>query len=147
MRNQSCSIRSRGSAIEDRNRKTNSTGNRPCTASPLPSRNAAKIPMQPKANDDRHRRARAAPATPGQAGLERRRRRRGRRPGRRSAWTSAERHRPGELAGDQRGAAHRRQREPVEEAGLDVARQVGCRAPSTAKSPAWMNGTASAKVR
>ena len=55
MRNQSCSISGRGSAIEDRNRNTNSTGNSPCTASPLPNRNAANTPMQPKAKLIEHR--------------------------------------------------------------------------------------------
>ena len=41
------------------------------------------------------------------------------------AWKTAERHGARELAGDQRGARHRRERQPVEEARLDVARQVG----------------------
>ena len=47
--NQSVVIRSSGSAIEERKRKTKKTGKRPCTASPEPDRSAAKMPMVPKA--------------------------------------------------------------------------------------------------
>ena len=50
-----------------------------------------------------------------------------RQPGRRqedARLQHAERHDARQLARDQRRAGHRRERQPVEEAGLDVARQV-----------------------
>ena len=50
-----------------------------------------------------------------------------------------------ELARDQRDAAHRGQREPVQEAGLDVAGEVGAGVHGREERP-WMNGTASAKA-
>ena len=47
--NQSVWIRSSGSAIEERKRKTKKTGKRLWTASPEPVRRAAKRPIVPKA--------------------------------------------------------------------------------------------------
>ena len=49
-RNQRASIRFRGIAIEEMNRKTKKTGNRLWTASPEPVRSAAKMPSAPKAS-------------------------------------------------------------------------------------------------
>src|SRR4051812_29812008 len=46
--NQSVSIRLRGSAFDDRKSSTNSSGNRPWTASPDPVRSAASAPIEPK---------------------------------------------------------------------------------------------------
>ena len=48
MRNQSTSIRSRGSEELDRNRKTKTSGKMLCTASPEPVRSATSMPSEPK---------------------------------------------------------------------------------------------------
>ena len=48
MRNQSCSISGRGSAIEDRNSATNSSGKKPWTASPVPVRRPMNAPVAAK---------------------------------------------------------------------------------------------------
>src|SRR5581483_6233918 len=47
-RNQSASIRFRGKFIEERSRNAKSSGNRPCTDSPVPVRRAMKTPTAPK---------------------------------------------------------------------------------------------------
>ena len=51
-----------------------------------------------------------------------------------------------ELAGEQRGAAHRRQLQAVEEPDLHVARELGPCVHGR-EERAWMNGTASANAR
>ena len=50
--NQSFAIRSRGSDIELRNRKTKRSGNMPCTASPEPLRSATSRPMRAEGERD-----------------------------------------------------------------------------------------------
>ena len=59
----------------------------------------------------------------------------------------AERDDAGELAQHQRDAPQRREREPVEEAGLDVARDVRARRSSAEKSAPWTKVIASANWR
>ena len=123
VRNQSISIRLRGMFIEEMNRKTNSTGKSPWTASPEPVRSAANAPSAPNAStiraarNEQHDRAGAPGRQPNadrQADGEVDER-----------LGQARDDDAAELAGQQRDRAHRRQREPVEEAGLDVAREVG----------------------
>ena len=122
VRNQSISIRFRGRFIDERKRKTKKSGNSAWIASPEPVRSARKAPIAPKPSAIRTPRKTMAktPSTPlsgadardepdGQ--VERR-------------LDQRERDHAGELAEQERGAAHRRQREAVEEAGLDVAREV-----------------------
>ena len=50
IRNQSCSIRSRGSELEDRNRNTKNSGNTPWTASPEPVRSPMNAPSDANAS-------------------------------------------------------------------------------------------------
>ena len=66
VRNQSVSIRLRGSAIEDRKRAANISGKMPCTASPEPVRSATNAPMRPKPSEISSDSAAitSAPATP-----------------------------------------------------------------------------------
>ena len=69
VRNQSCSIRSRGSAIDEKKRKTKKIGKRLCIASPVPTRSATNVPMQPNENEiDSESRIRTG--IPREAGLE-----------------------------------------------------------------------------
>ncbi len=51
MRNQSCSMRSRGKNAELRNSSTKNSGKKPCTASPVPARSATNVPKQANANE------------------------------------------------------------------------------------------------
>ena len=55
VRNQSCSIRSRGSALEDRNRSTKNSGKTPCTASPEPDRSPTNAPERGERERDQQR--------------------------------------------------------------------------------------------
>ena len=105
-------------------RKTKKTGKRLCTASPEPVRRAAKSAERAEGERDEHREARTSTSTPAgpdgefgagdQADAEVDDR-----------LHQAEHDHAAELAAEQRDPAHRRQREPVQEAGLDVAREVG----------------------
>ena len=76
---------------------------------------------------DRDQRGEARRGTRSRAGRRRSGRRRAGRPRGRSRLDEAEDDDAAELAAMQRGAAHRRQREPVQEARLDVACEVGAR--------------------
>ncbi len=102
---------------------TKNSGNRPCTASPEPVRRAPKQPSAPNAErreapeHDHHER-------PADAGVSLRA---GDQPDQdvderlqRAECLDAD-----EQPGDQRHASQRRQREPVEEAALDVLGEVG----------------------
>ena len=55
VRNHSCSISGRGSACEDRKRKTKKTGNSPCTASPEPARRPTNAPSAAQLERDQER--------------------------------------------------------------------------------------------
>ena len=55
MRNQSCSIRLRGSELEDRNRNTKKSGKTPCTASPEPVRSPTNAPTRRERERDQQR--------------------------------------------------------------------------------------------
>ena len=122
-RNQSVSIRLRGSAIEDRNSAANISGNTPCTASPEPVRSATKRADRSRSRARSAapaRRSRARPPTPAAMPRRRSRRRRGRsRPG-----SGRARRRPRAAPTQQRRRAQRRERQAVEEARLDVAGDV-----------------------
>ena len=63
-----------------------------------------------------------------------------------SSGCRPERGDPAELADDERAAVQRSQRQPVEEARLDVARKIGSGV-HVAKSAPWMNGNARKKAR
>ena len=104
-------------------RKTKKTGKSPWTASPEPVRIAAKRPSAPKASYDegvedeqyQHAERSRGEAHAGREadddvdrGLE-----------------EAERDGASELSEEQRDAPHRRQRDPVQEPGLDVSSEVG----------------------
>ena len=143
--NQSVWIRSSGSAIEERKRKTKKTGKRPWTASPEPVRRAAKRPIDAEGDGDRdreQRRSTSDAADPGgefgaggeaddQVG---------------DRLQQAEQDGAGEQAAEQGRAAQRGQRQAVEEAGLDVAGEVGAGVHHREQRPLH-EGTASAKVR
>ena len=118
VRNQSCWIRLRGSEIELKKSRTKSSGNIPCTASPEPVRIAIHMPMPPNPIEIMIE-SRKQDRDAGDAGLEVGA---GGEPDREvdGRLDQADHDQPAELAGDQRGAAHRGQREPVEEAVLDV---------------------------
>ena len=126
LRNQSVWIRSRGSAIDERKRKTKKSGKRPCTASPEPVRSAAKRPIEPKPSVIETT-SMTMTSAPGTAGCEVRRRRPGRRPGRSTACTRPSTTAPASRPLSSGRATQRGQRQAVEEAGLDVARRGRCR--------------------
>src|SRR5205809_2226114 len=108
--------------IEERKRKTKKAGKRLCTASPEPVRSAANAPSAPKPSETRIEGKEHEHAE--EAGLESH-----------ADYEAdaqiddrlhdAQRHDPAELSGEQGDAAHRRQRETVEEPGLDVAGKIG----------------------
>ena len=115
VRNQSVSIRSRGSAIDDRNSAAKKSGNTPCTASPEPLRSADEGADAAEAERDQqrqrhdHERARRRPAaipapnaTPTSRNV--------------TAWISPSTRMPASWPDHQRHAAQRREREAVEEA-------------------------------
>ncbi len=116
--NQPFSIRSRGRAIELRNRKTNSSGNAPWTASALPVRRPIVRPTAPNAIETRQR-ERDQDQRAADAGLEVGAERE---PDREETdgLDDPEQQRSRELAADQRGAAEGRELQAVEEAALDV---------------------------
>src|SRR3954463_9648822 len=109
--------------IDEMKRKTKNAGKRPCTASPEPVRSAANAPSAPNASPTSaaKRKSRRTPGTPrrdppadDQADRQVDRR-----------LHEREHDHAAELAREERRPAHRRQREPVEKAGLNVAREVG----------------------
>ena len=67
--NQSCAIRSRGSATELRNRNTNSSGKAPWTASALPVRSPIVEPDRAEGDETRHASA-SSDERAGDAGFE-----------------------------------------------------------------------------
>ena len=124
VRNQSSSIRFRGRFIDERKRKTKRSGKSPWTASPEPVRSARTAPSAPKPSAiDGARTIRTTHAE--RTATRSARRARARRRGRRRLDERRARSRPPSWPASSARAAHRRQREPVEEAGLDVAREVG----------------------
>ena len=112
--------------IEDRKSRTKNSGNRPWTASPEPVRSAAAQPIAPNPSvdqDDSARITEHAADARGEVGA-------GGQADERGTSPPGEPERPGRRASmpaSSAAPAQRRQREPVEEAGLDVGGEVGAR--------------------
>ena len=123
MRNHSCSISSRGSELDDRNRNTKNSGNTPWTASPEPGPQPDERAERGERQRDQHRQHHQDDHAP-EARLEVQ-------PGGEAdgqvdqAGDQRDDEHAGELPEQHRRAPHRRQRQPVQEAGLDVARDRG----------------------
>ena len=121
-RNHSISISARGSAVDERKSAANISGKRPCTASPLPARSAANAPSPPKASDIKitSTTIATAPGSPVSKCAP------AAKPTVRNTarLDQAEHHDTGELADEQRAPAQRSEREPAEEPGLHVVRDV-----------------------
>ena len=118
IRNQSCSISSRGSELDDRNRKTKNSGKTPCTASPEPVRNPMNEPSDANASaiSSASTSSTSTPAKPVSKC------RPAAKPDRQVDQRRDQRHdhHPREVPEQHRGALHRRQCEPVQEARLHV---------------------------
>ena len=125
MRNQSTPMRLRGVFIDEMNRKTKSTGKSAWIVSPEPVRYASHAPSAPK----RERDDRAVDEQDGDPGRARLEADACRQPDGdvEHHLHDAEHDDPRELAGEERPVAQRGEREPVDEARLDVARDVGAR--------------------
>ena len=124
-RNHVTAIRFRGMFIDEMKRKTKKSGKTPWTASPEPVRSATKAPSAPKPSVTRNANAKRTSDAEHAGGEVDADRQADGEVDRR--LDEAERDDPAELAGQQRDAAHRRQRQPVQEAGLDVAGEIGAR--------------------